>query len=154
MGSIFPEYQEFKTMTTNNKLILPCDVSTLMVGEEQNILLLPRPVGEVSDGDHSFEDLYNHRNLLFLAFLNLVNNAWYSEKHHDGSSFEGWFIAGVELNEGEQITYHLPNKYLGFCSLNLNLLDRAPEWDGHKSEDVLSRIEYWIESGCKLIPRE
>lgn len=154
MGSIFPEYQEFETMTQNNRLILPCEASALAVGESPNILVLPSPVTDVSDGDHTFGDLYNHRSLLFLGFLNLLNNAWYSTKHHDGSSYEGWFIAGVELNEDEQITYHLPNKYLRLCALNLQYLDRAPEWDGHKSEDVLSRIEYWIESGCHLVPKE
>lgn len=138
----------------SNRLILPCEVSTLMVGEQQNILLLTRPVGEVSDGDHSFDDLYDHRNVLFVGLLNLVNNAWYSEKHHDGSSFDGWFIAGVELTEGEQITYHLPNKYLELCALNVKHLEYAPEWDGHKSVDVLDRIVRWVEMGCPLMPKE
>ena len=103
-------------------------------------------MGEVSDGDHSFDDLYDHRNLVFLALLNALNTGWYSEQHHDGSAFDGWFIAGVELAEGEQITYHLPNKYLELASLCLVHLEFAPEWDGHKSTDVLERLTKWIKS--------
>lgn len=136
----------------DNILKLPCGVADLMVGDDQKSLILPRPVGEVSDGDHSFEELYEHRNLLFIALLKLVNNGWYSEQHHDGSSFDGWFVAGVELTEGEQITYHLPNKYLELVSISLTHLEYAPEWDGHKSPDVLDRLVKWIESGCYLLP--
>lgn len=137
---------------TNNQLILPCNIADLLVGDSQNKLILPRPVGEVSDGDHTFEDLYRHRNLLFIGFLNLVNNGWYSERHSDGSAFDGWFIAGVELEEGQQITYHLPNEYLKLCALSLQHLEYAPEWDGHKAEDVLDRLTQWIERGCYVLP--
>lgn len=144
-------YQEYKTMA-DNILHLPCNVADLMVGDDQKSLVLPRPVGEVSDGDHTFEQLYQHRNLLFIAFLNMVNNAWYSERHSDGSGYDGWFIAGVELTEGEQITYHLPNEYLELVSLSLKHLDYAPQWDGHKSADVLDRLKRWIETGSYPLP--
>lgn len=90
----------------NNVIVLPCNVSDLLVGDKQNKLILSRPAGEVevSDGDHSFNDLYRHRNLLFIGFLNLVSNSWYSKHHSDVSAFDGWFIAGVELEEYNQIT--------------------------------------------------
>ena len=88
----------------DNVITLPCNVADLLVGDSQNKLVLPRPATEVSDGDHTFADLYRHRNLLFIGLLNLVSNGWYSERHSDGSAFDGWFIAGVELEEGKQIT--------------------------------------------------
>ena len=138
----------------SNKLFLPCNVADLLVGDKPNILILPRPATETSDGDHTYDDLYQHRSLLFIGLLSLSNNGWYSERHHDGSGYDGWFIAGMELTEGKQITYHLPNKYLDMCALHLKHLEYAPEWDGHKAEDVLDRLTHWIENGCPLMPKE
>ena len=116
-----------------------------------NKLTLPCDVGEVSDGFHTFRELYDHRCTLFLAFLSLVNNGWYSSKHSDGTDMPGWFIAGVEIEEGKQITYHLPDKYLRIAGDRLYYKERAPEWDGHTSEDVLARITDWIDNGCRLM---
>lgn len=112
-----------------------------------NKLILPCEVCEVSDGFHTFNELYDHRCTLFIAFLTLLNNAWYSDKHSDGSTWDGWFIAGVEIEEGKQITYHLPNKYLKTVEGRLYYLEHAPEWDGHTSSDVLERITTWINNG-------
>ena len=118
-----------------------------------NRLILPCEVGEVSDGFHTFNELYNHRCILFLALLTLANNSWYSDKHSDGSVWDGWFIAGVELTEGQQITYHLPNKYLKIAEKRLLYLEKAPEWDGHTSEEVLKRLTEWIDNGSYLLPK-
>ena len=126
----------------SNKLILPDDE-----------LIIPCDAGEVSDGFHTFNELYDHRCVLFLAFLTLANNGWYSEKHSDGSVWDGWFIAGIELTEGEQITYHLPNKYLKTASQRLRYLECAPEWDGHTSCEVLERLTNWMNSGSNLLPK-
>lgn len=117
-----------------------------------NQLILPCNVGDVSDGYHTFNELYAHRCTLFLAFLTLANNGWYSEKHHDGSDLPGWFIAGVELEENTQITYHLPNTYLRIASERLDYREFAPEWDGHTANDVLTRITNWIDNGSRLMP--
>lgn len=119
-----------------------------------NKLILPCEVGEVSDGFHSFNELYDHRCTLFLALLTLLNNAWYSSKHSDGSEWDGWFIAGIEIEEGKQITYHLPNKYLRIAGDRLLYKDRAPEWDGHTSADVLSRLTDWIDDGARILPKD
>ncbi|MEO0852714.1 MAG: hypothetical protein AAFY15_04335, partial [Cyanobacteria bacterium J06648_11] len=61
-----------------------------------------------------------------------------SKLHHDGSSFEGWFIAGIQLKTG-QITYHLPMRLWDKCGA-FETLDRGKEWDGHTSEDVVKRL--------------
>lgn len=101
--------------------------------------------GLVSDGYHTFDELYVHRCALFVALANThVDISWKSLKHSDGSSFAGWFIAGMHLPTGD-ITYHLPIK---MWDLILALaLESAPEWDGHTSADVLSRINSWVELG-------
>ena len=96
---------------------------------------------QTSDGYHTFEELYSHRCLLFLAFLG-QHGGWKSRKHGDGTdSYEGWFIAGTELN-GKQITYHIPNKYWSIALVSE--LDKAPEFDGHTSNDVLHRLMEWL----------
>ena len=104
----------------------------------------------VSDGYHSFAELYEHRIALFIAWANLVTahwfntgqglRAWKTKTHSDGSVWDGWFILGLGIEQGEQITYHLPINKWDKCRF-ADELDRAPEWDGHTSDDVLGRIE-------------
>lgn len=105
-------------------------------------------IGQISDGYHTFDELYEHRCLLFLLALQYMecrgDGGWCSKKHADGSEWEGWFIAGANLRQNDRhilpITYHLPIKYwkkaINYCIV----LETAPEWDGHTSDDVLTRI--------------
>ena len=102
--------------------------------------------GKISDGYHTFDELYEHRNLLFAHLVedNLAH-AWVSKNHHDGTSFDGWFIAGIETRMG-QISYHLPMKFWDlFIAMRVRPQDTAPEWDGHTSDDVLQRLKEWAE---------
>ncbi len=108
-------------------------------------LLIECETGKVSDGYHTFDELYDHRCLLFLAFQAIVHQdtlpysgAWKSRRHHDGSSFDGWFIAGLNLGLQGQITYHIPDKYWDLCKGAER--ETAPEWDGHTPDDVLDRL--------------
>lgn len=108
--------------------------------------------GRISDGYHTFDELYDHRIALFKALMWAYwDKAWASKVHHDGSTYEGWFIAGIHTPSGD-ITYHLPMKDwddLFMCrddgTGNNNkcilTLDKAPEFDGHTSEDVLQRLK-------------
>lgn len=96
--------------------------------------------GKVSDGYHTFDELYEHRCVLFLALMQSGQAyAWKSRLHSDGTSFDGWFVAGIYTGKGRQITYHLPDKYWDECTAGA--LPKAPEWDGHTSADVLERIQ-------------
>jgi hypothetical protein len=107
-----------------------------------NILALPCDIGEVSDGYHSFNELYEHRCMLFMLLMSTGKYpAWVSKLHNDGSAIDDWFIGGVELPAGT-ITYHLPNEYWECVNniITIEKLDRAKEWDGHTSSDVLNRI--------------
>lgn len=95
--------------------------------------------GETSDGYHTFNELYEHRHILFLAVLTAnIAKAWRSKLHADGTMFDGWFIAGLNTDDG-QATYHIPERMWELFKY-IPELDRAPEWDGHTSNDVLVRI--------------
>ena len=68
--------------------------------------------GEMSDGYHTFDELYEHRNWLFLCLAAEYRwISWFSQLHEDGTSLDGWFIAGIEFTRGP-ITYHIPNRML------------------------------------------
>lgn len=54
--------------------------------------------------------------------------------------FKGdWFIAGINKEKGNQITYHL-RKSIYWDKLKVEELDNAPEWDGHTPADVIERL--------------
>lgn len=92
--------------------------------------------GEISDGFHTFNELYEHRHALF-ALASKALNGWKSKLHSDGTMFEGWFIAGLQTPKG-MVTYHLPIHL--WDSIPGNEMPRAPEWDGHTSKDVVERL--------------
>ena len=106
---------------------------------------------DISDGYHTFDELYEHRVTLFVALCKILYNdpqyqrgqksdVWRSKLHSDGTSFDGWFILGIGRNKGEQITYHLPlSKWedTNFAETR----EKAPEWDGHTATDVLNRLK-------------
>lgn len=109
-------------------------------------LTIPCDVGEVSDGYHSFNELYEHRCALFCALMKSRpdNVSWVSKAHNDGSSMAGWFIAGMNLPTGT-VTYHLPESMWEIaCLTSARVLDRAPKWDGHTSADVVKRLKDWV----------
>lgn len=100
----------------------------------------------VSDGYHTFEELYEHRITLYIALCKQYMKAtgfrpWRSQLHSDGSGFDGWFVLGLMDEPGKQITYHLPDSKWEETSF-AETLDRAPEFDGHTSNDVLKRLAY------------
>lgn len=98
-----------------------------------------------SDGYHTFKELYDHRIMLFIALMALNSKlAWWSRKHDDGSIYDGWIIAGIELPTGA-ITYHLNDSYARLLdSLHIVEKVKAPKWDGHTPQDVVNRIQAWV----------
>jgi hypothetical protein len=110
-----------------------------------NTLKLPCNVGEVSDGYHTFNELYEHRHALMLALMKCnPERSWISPKHDDGTMMDGWFIVGIDLPDGA-ITYHLPvGLWSQACDTNAELKHRAPKWDGHTSQDVVKRLHDFL----------
>ena len=99
----------------------------------------PEEIREISDGYHTFNELYQHRHALFLALLK-ERGGWACRTHADGTTmYEGQFIAGMDL-DGRQISYHLPDELWAIAE-DLGLpVDEAPEWDGHSSDEVALRL--------------
>ena len=92
--------------------------------------------GELSDGYHTFNDLYYQRVILFATLVNQNKKAsWKSYKHEDGELCfgGGWFIVGIDTPQGSY-TYHYENKYWDL--FQCKELECAKHWDGHTSKDV------------------
>lgn len=97
--------------------------------------------GEISDGYHTFNELYRYRMLYNAAFFNMLPKdiVHKSKKHHDGEECfgGGWFIVMANLPTG-QISNHyelkdwdlfqIPEKYI------------ADEWDGHTPQEAADRL--------------
>lgn len=110
---------------------------------------VPCETEEVSDGYHTFGDLYRHRDLLFCAMASFASQhtyTWKSKTHWINGKLErvwdGYFLAGVELqlkSGPKMITYHMPVAL--WDSFDGIIREQAPPHDGHMSEDVLQRLE-------------
>lgn len=97
-------------------------------------ILAIRDTSNISDGSHTFGELYHHRAILFATICNMNSDiAWKSKRHDDGEMIKGFFIVGIETPKG-QFTYHYPLDYWKYFSVRK--LDYAPVWDGHSSDDV------------------
>lgn len=92
--------------------------------------------GTLSDGYHTFNDLYYQRLILFATIVNQNKEyAWKSLKHEDGELCFGgnWFIVGIDTPNGSY-TYHYETNY--WSLFNCKELEVAKHWDGHTSKDV------------------
>lgn len=122
--------------------------------EDGTATFIPCDPNTVSDGYHTINEIYEHRNLLFIALMKSnPSKVWRSRLHDDGSSYPGWFVAGMSLPLGwsslTPISYHLPDRLWDLLD-NVPVLDVAPPFDGHTSEDVLKRLEQWV-AGTRIL---
>lgn len=97
--------------------------------------------GEISDGYHTFDELYHHRAVLFSVICNNHPELAWKSLFHDDPNFpmyKGMFIVGIETPEG-QATYHYDiDPYWNL--FNVKILDRAPKYDGHTPDEAIRRI--------------
>jgi hypothetical protein len=93
---------------------------------------------QISDGYHTFDELYEHRNLLFINLCLLRPLASWVKKEED---FPGYFCLYSVFPQG-QISYHIPNKYRHMVEHLNKIHNRADTeaWDGHSSQDVINRL--------------
>lgn len=107
-------------------------------------------VQNISDGYHTFKELYEFRLLYNAAFFNAIANlsdnpynVHKSFKHSDGEwAFGGdWFVVVADLPTG-QITNHYKDEEWDLFQVPIR--DRAGEWDGHTSADVAQRLRAFI----------
>lgn len=104
-------------------------------------------IGQISDGSHTFDELYYHRMYLFSIICNTYKEkAWKSKLHHDGTMYDDYFIVGITTRYGDY-TYHYHINHWNM--FDVKELDNAPEYDGHKPED-LHRLLPLIENQDKF----
>lgn len=106
----------------------------------KGVTVLPETgVGDMSDGYHTFNELYHHRAVLFSVICNLHPLcAWKAKKHHDGTMYDGMFIVGINTPAG-QATYHYDIDPYWDMFL-VPEAEFAPAWDGHTSDEAIKRI--------------
>ena len=94
----------------------------------------------ISDGYHTFRELYEERTALFCALCNLMPEiSWKSKKHFDEANdpmYEGDFLAGIDSPDGT-IAFHVKLEY--WDEFDIPEIDHAPYYDGYSSKDVLAR---------------
>lgn len=111
-------------------------------------------MSDVSDGYHTFEELYRYRMLYNAAFFNQLytehNNRDIpggppvkSKRHSDGELCfgGGWFVVTVDLPTG-QISNHYEEKYWDL--FKVLEVEKAPEWDGHSPKQAADRLEKYV----------
>jgi|GEM_PF-1213699 len=107
-----------------------------------------KDVGNFSDGSHTFNELYEHRTILFSVICNTYKNkAWKSWKHEDGSMFKDYFIVGITTSKGDY-SYHCHKD--NWNRFDIKEIANAPKWDGHKPSDV-NRLYYLLQENHKDI---
>lgn len=95
-----------------------------------------KEIDDVSDGFHTFRQLYYQRMMLFATIVKQnKGKAWKSLRHEDGELCfgGGWFIVGVDTPEGSY-TYHYEDNY--FSLFDCEELACGKHWDGHTEKDV------------------
>jgi hypothetical protein len=108
--------------------------------EAADVVEIPQSgIGDLSDGYHTFNELYHHRAILFSVICNsMPNKAWKSKLHDTGDMYEGMFIVGIETPNG-QATYHYDiDPYWNM--FKVKELEKAPKWDGHTPQEAIERI--------------
>lgn len=102
--------------------------------------------GNISDGYHTFNELYEFRKLYnALLFNEWAENGRYevykSKRHYNGEECfgGGWFIVVALLPRG-QISNHYELKDWGLFKIPVYEKSKY-EFDGHTADDVIFRLE-------------
>lgn len=109
--------------------------------------------GTISDGYHTFDELYRYRLLYNAAFFNQLKLAsgskesgqpyWFdahkSRRHSDGELCfgGGWFVVVAQLPTGQITNHYEMNDWDLF---DIPEREKAAKWDGHTPEDVEQRL--------------
>lgn len=103
---------------------------------------LGEKVKDISDGNHTFSDLYLQRMYMFSVICSCYPElSWKSKKHFDEINdpmFNGCFIAGINTPLGIA-TYHFKLEY--WDEFPIKELENAPQYDEYSPDEVLSRVK-------------
>jgi hypothetical protein len=122
---------------------------------------LPEPIedkGNISDGYHTFNELYEYRLLYNASMFNeLAKQGLYdvhkSKRHSDGTipfGDENWFIVQAELPTG-QISNHYEMK--DWELFNIPEKEKANHYDGHTPQDVAKRMRDFLSLKKYIVPK-
>lgn len=103
----------------------------------------------ISDGHHTFGELYYYRMLYNAGLFNLLFKYYpeihicKSRRHHTGEECfgGGWFIVMAQLPTG-QISNHYKLEYWDLFKIPEEEL--SPKWDGHTPVEAADRLEWFI----------
>ena len=137
--------------TNNTYYMWEYEMSNYKLVEEE---IKPEDMGEVSDGYHTFNELYEYRMLYNAALFNeFAKQGLYdvhkSRKHSDGEYPFGnsnWFIVMAELPTG-QISNHYEMK--DWDKFQIPEKPLANKWDGHSPRDVADRLASFTTSNIE-----
>lgn len=103
-------------------------------------------MGEVSDGYHTFNELYYYRMLYNAAFFNLLPKEWVhkSKRHYTGEECfgGGWFVVMANLPTG-QISNHYELK--DWDLFQVHEKEFADEWDRHTPQEAAERLHRYLQ---------
>ena len=132
----------------NKEIIIRARLEMEKFDKIQKELLTLQSKGSLSDGYHTYNELYEHRMILFSIICNQNKNiSWKSKLHEDGTMYENYFIAGIKTPEG-QYTYHYHMDH--WDKFEVLELEKAPKWDGHKPSDI-TRLYSILKKDNKMI---
>ena len=135
---------KYKVFLDNEEKWVYEDDIAYRVGDEEK-----KDMGEVSDGYHTFNELYEYRILYNASMFNeLAKQGLYdvhkSKRHSDGEIPFGnsnLFIVMAELPTG-QISNHYEMK--DWDLFQIPEKEKANKWDGHTPKDVVERIRKFL----------
>ena len=97
-------------------------------------------MGNVSDGYHTFNELYEHRHVLFLIVMAYAYMAGDKTWVDIDSGTPDWFLAGIDTRAG-QISYHLPARLFPLAVRAIKPGYQRQPYDGYTTDDVLHRLQ-------------
>jgi hypothetical protein len=105
--------------------------------------------GSVSDGYHTFDELYEYRKLYNAALFNEwallgIHDVHKSTRHSDGEECfgGGWFVVVATLPSGQISNHYKMGDYHLF---RVPEREKAIEWDGHTPKQAAERLRKFLE---------
>lgn len=135
----------------DEKLTMPRDTRSIWVCPDcgkvlyrryrsRDVIYVPETgTGDISDGSHTFKELYDHRAKLFSVICaDHKDRAWKSRLHDDGTMFKGMFIVGIDTPIGQASYHYFVDRHWDL--FDVKELERAPEFDGYTPAESIARI--------------
>ena len=103
--------------------------------------------GDMSDGYHTFDELYEHRCLLWINLL--LSDGCPGQARWCKDHFKGWDLLACYGPTNEfQMSYHVPMKYRHLYEPYIKEVTKEyveSVFDGHTSKDVAERLLKWAQ---------